>query len=236
MLTVVFDGDIHPAELPAFRGAVIQKAGREHVLFHNHISEDDYLRGYPVIQYKCIQGHPALMCLDYGIEDVHHLFSQSDQTIHIGERSLRLRIENLRVQQCVLQVWHQQFRYRIHNWLALSQKNYPQYKALSGDTAAQEHMLERLLTGNIISFAKGVKWQIDQPVQVHIQAMNRSRLLPYKGNKLMSFTLDFTSNVFLPQFIGLGKAASHGFGTVTKHRATPAIPTVTQNESATHDA
>ncbi|MDO5760613.1 MAG: CRISPR-associated endonuclease Cas6 [Bacteroidota bacterium] len=39
-----------------------------------------------------------------------------------------------------------------------------------------------------------------------------------KNIKLMAFDLEFTSNLSLPNFIGVGKNASIGYGIVTEKR------------------
>jgi hypothetical protein len=37
ILTVIFDTEIFPFETPAFRAAIIEKVGRENILFNNHL-------------------------------------------------------------------------------------------------------------------------------------------------------------------------------------------------------
>jgi hypothetical protein len=58
-LRVRFDGELAAHEVPAFRGAMAQKAGLEHSLFHNHTSEG-YRYGYPLIrgQTRASRLHP----------------------------------------------------------------------------------------------------------------------------------------------------------------------------------
>lgn len=67
--TIIFNLRIQENELRLFRGAIIHLAGLEEILFHNHI-EDGYRYSYPLIQYKIIQGHAAIICLEKGIEEV----------------------------------------------------------------------------------------------------------------------------------------------------------------------
>jgi len=38
-LVVQFDHHLQPYEIAAFRGAIIEKVGREHILFNHHISD-----------------------------------------------------------------------------------------------------------------------------------------------------------------------------------------------------
>ncbi len=79
-------------------------------------------------------------------------------------------------------------------------------------------MLERTLTGNILSFAKGIEWRIDKPVQVQIQELKGEKVIRYKGIPLFAFDLNFNCNISLPNYLGLGKSASHGFGIVRQFR------------------
>ena len=82
-------------------------------------------------------------------------------------------------------------------------------------------MLERLLTANILSFAKGIGLYFDGQVITRITQLVEPRLQYYKGVKLMSFDAEFKTNVSLPDYIGLGKGVSLGMGTVVrKYRKT----------------
>ena len=42
----------------------------------------------------------------------------------------------------------------------------------------------------------------------------KAKNIKYKNTHLLAFNLDFSTNVFLPNYIGLGKGASHGYGMV----------------------
>lgn len=216
ILNIRFNGKLQRHELPQFRGAVAQKAGREHVLFHNHKGEKLRHR-YPLIQYKIHSGRPAVSCIEQGVDEIHHFFSQPDWTVRIGQRTQELSIEKLHVNQITLQVWDKQFRYTLINWLALNPANFKKYNEIKNEQE-QKQFLAKLLTGNILSFAKGVDWHIDKQVETKIEQITRRKILRHKGVKLTAFDLDFSSNVFLPDFIGLGKGASHGFGTIKQYK------------------
>jgi hypothetical protein len=54
LLRVEFDAPLKPYEVPAFRGAVVAKVGREHDLFHNHLDDTRYAYRYPLVQYKSL--------------------------------------------------------------------------------------------------------------------------------------------------------------------------------------
>lgn len=54
-LTIIFEGEIKSYEIPAFRGAVIDKVGQENIIFHNHLNDNEFIYKYPLIQYKQIK-------------------------------------------------------------------------------------------------------------------------------------------------------------------------------------
>lgn len=212
-LLVKFDNELPPWEINAFRGAVIEKVGRDHVLFHHHAGENRYLYQYPLIQYKSIRNRPTILCLGDGVDEIHKLFMKKDWSLNLKGTKYNLSIDRLNLNTVTLNVWERPFTYKIFTWLALNEKNYPAFKSI---TAPEERIafLERVLTANILSFAKGVDWRIEKKVEVRIRDLSRERPVNYKEVGLHAFDTEFTSNVFIPDYVGLGKGASHGMGMI----------------------
>lgn len=216
-MTVVFDANIQAFEIPAFRAAVIEKAGRENTLFHNHLSGGIFLYRYPLIQYKIIDRKPSILCIDFGVDEIYKVFEKKDWSLMIGDRNVEMSIQNLNLNQFTMQVWNNKFHYRIRNWIALNQKNIRIYEETQnlGDRIL---FLERILTGNILSMAKGIEWSIDKPIEVKIKQIINTRSVSLKGKRMIGFNLEFSTNVFLPNHIGLGKSVSLGYGSVSQWR------------------
>lgn len=216
-LFVQFDDSLAAWQIPAFRGAVIEKVGREHSLFHQHDANNGLIYQYPVIQYKSIQQKPSLFCLGEGVDEIHKFFGLRNWDVMIQGEKHVLKIHKLDLNNITINVWEKKFQYAIQNWLALNADNYKRYQLLNSLTERVE-MLERLLTGNILSFAKGIDWKIERPVVVQIQEMRGEKVIRYKGVPLMAFDVYFNCNVFLPDYLGLGKSASHGFGIIRQFK------------------
>jgi Cas6b C-terminal domain/Cas6b N-terminal domain len=222
ILEVSFDTEIQPYQLTQFRGAIAQKAGLQHELFHNHDNENGgFHNRYPLIQYKLDthkgQMRPMLLCLEEGIEEAHHFFSQPDWSINLHGTQHPLRVARLHVNRYTLNVWQRQFSYRLHKWQPFNGDNYDKYKLLRG-IAEKFQFLETLLRTQIQSFAKGVGWEIEEPIDLHITDLVKQEWLEFKSKKVLSFTLDFQTNVSLPDYIGVGKGASKGLGVVRRVR------------------
>src|SRR5690625_6435384 len=78
--------------------------------------------------------------------------------------------------------------------------------------------MERLLRNNIVHFAYGLGWGIEKEIEVKISRIYPPKSVTYKGMHYKSYKIDFYTNVSLPNHIGLGKAASTGFGVVYRKR------------------
>ena len=218
-LRIEFEGELFPYEIPAFRGAIVGKVGREHSLFHNHAPNQSFFYQYPLIQYKSIRGNPALLCLEQGVDQTHHLFQQPNWKIQVSGRDVEMKVKQLDLKQYTLQAWDKKFTYSIRNWIALSQNSYQDYQQVE-NMADRVRFLETKLVGNILSFAKGLQWHVDRKIEVCIQDLYSPKWVSLKGNKVLGFTANFQSNVYLPNYIGLGKSVSLGYGIVKSKKAT----------------
>lgn len=214
ILIVKFRNDISLSEIPLLRGAILNALnGDADVLFHNHIGES-FRYSYPLIQYKRIQGKAAVVCLKEGTEIIGQFFSKGMFAFKLGDRYLKMEIESVIPKKYLIQSWDSMFKYRIRRWLPLNSDNYRRYQALEG-ISEKISFLENILIANLLSFAKGVEIHIDKNIQCKLTSMHEPFLIRSKGVKLMAFDIEFITNISLPDYIGIGKNASIGFGVIT---------------------
>ncbi len=212
-LTIIFDTIIRPHEIPAFRGAVARKVGFDKDLFHNHRADGSFYYRYPLIQYKQFGRHPGIVCLEHSIDEVYHLFSKKTNTISVSGRELELQVKDLSLKTVDLKVTDVPIEYNLQSWVALNQKNHPTFTRL--ETVEEKiQMLEGILAGNILSFAKGIDWWIEKRFDLEIIEVMSEKWIRNKNTKVIAFDLKFNANIILPPFIGLGKGASRGKGIV----------------------
>lgn len=215
-MTIIFDLPLAHRELSKFRGAVIKCAGKEKTLFHNHI-ESGFAYRYPMIQYRIIGGNAALVCINEGIEQAQTLFARGfvGNTIEIGDYMHEVKINSIRQNEIALRVMDDIHKYRIVRWLPLNQHNYKAWREL--DKVQRIEQLNKMLVGNILSFAKGTQWQIDSKIKCSIDPDSIiTRHIQYKDQQLIAFNAEFSTNVLLPKGIGLGKSVSLGNGVVLR--------------------
>lgn len=214
LLKIRFSNTVTREQLPAFRSAVIESAGRENIVFHNH-SPDGFVYGYPLIQYKHIRKRPSIICLEKAIEEIHHFFQSKNRVIELNGVKIPLEVYRIDANQFTMQVWDKEFLYSIDRWIPFSQKNYADYrkKEYLGDKI---RFMESILRGNILSFARGVEWHVDKEIKVKIASIDKRNVIPVKDVAKEVYRLKFRSNVFMPDYIGLGRHTALGFG-IVKH-------------------
>jgi hypothetical protein len=218
ILSVTFDTPIEPYEIPAFRGAIIEKVGLQYDIFHNHNNQESahrYHYRYPMVQYKLIRKKPTMVFVEHGIEEAQHFFTQADWNLQFAQRTYQTSIEKLLVRQYGIGLAEEFQTYSVRRWMALNQKNYQKYMELDS-LADKISMLENLLAAHILSMAKGVGHRFQDRFQIAIDKVFGSQFLPFEGVKVLTFDLRFKANLYLPPYLGIGKGTSVGFGTLHK--------------------
>ncbi len=211
-LIIRFANSIAFHEIPLLRGAIASKVPAEFTLFHNHTATGLRYR-YPLIQYKRINGKAAIVCIGEGTEAIGKFFAEADFCLRIGQREETFTIESVQANQWLLQTWNGSFTYTLRKWLPLNAQNYATYAQLEG--AAERLMfLERILVGNILSMCTGVCVHLDKQIECKITDIANERTQLYKGVRLTTMDIHFQTNIYIPDFLALGKAASHGFGMI----------------------
>ena len=103
------------------------------------------------------------------------------------------------------------YRYRfISPWLALNEKNYEIFKGAS--LTERRTLLTSILIGNLLSISKNLGYEVPDTIRVEIE-LHPLKVF-YKNIPLIGFKGLFESNFQIPDYLGVGKAVSHGFGTV----------------------
>jgi len=218
ILAVTFDFELQRSHIPAFRGAMVEKVGRENLLFHNHLDNGSFLYGYPLIQYKLIRRNPAMLCIEHGSEEILKFFEKINWDLTIRGQRIETEIKNLSFDYFVCGFSPVPVPYRIYNWFALNEENFKRF-AETKDETQRIDLLRRILIGNIISFAKGIGWNIDGEIELQIKWLPSTRAFSFKNHRMIGFDLDFTTNLLLPDFIGLGKSVARGFGMIERKKS-----------------
>lgn len=183
-------------------------------LLHNHYEDGSFRYKYPSIQYKVINNVPMLLGIGEGAALLPKLFLKIKE-LDINGKKYAINSKNIKLQNEEVGYSNQLHDYKFATlWMALNQKNYPKYITLKNESDRQE-MLNAILVGHILSFFRnmGVELSSNERLLAKTQVQEKSTL--FKENKMVAFTGSFIVNAKLPLEIGLGKAVSRGFGTIT---------------------
>ena len=185
----------------------------EYALLHQHVDVDKLLYRYPRIQYKIIDGTPLVLGIEEGTEVLKDIYDKYDE-IRLGdavytivEREIVLKEEKFGVSDKILG-----YTFKTP-WIALNQENYERY--LRSDRRERREILRRILVGNILSASKGLDYVVLDEIKVEIGKMRHKKCV-IKGTPFIGFLGEFLVNFEIPEYMGLGKSVSRGFGAVGK--------------------
>lgn len=214
-LHIIFSEHIQSYDIPKFRAAVIEKSRRESSLFHNHLEDKKYIYRYPLIQYKVTDKKASLICLNEATEDIHYLLKQNNFDFRIGDKTLKYEFEDVRLKYERIQTYTEDFKYNVLNWMALNQENYREFQKLESLIERMQY-LQELLEKHIRIFMDAMNAIEPIPLKVKLQEIKQEKHIEYKDIFHLTFTLNFTCNLHIPNYVGLGKGVSVGFGIVKK--------------------
>ena len=218
-LTVFYDTEISYKEIPFFRGAVLKSLGdKANVLYHNHTGEETFRYSYPLIQYKRLNGKAAITCVEEGVDIIGQFLSEAPDTIMVGERKLKCGVTRVLPARILIQTWDAPFNYHMNRWLPLNSKNYHLYTSTENENERMT-ILENVLKGNLLSLLKGLGIYLENELLVRITQLSDSYIIYNKGIGLMAFDVDFTSNLSIPNNLGIGKNSSIGCGIVHQKKS-----------------
>ena len=185
---------------------------KEHsFLLHNHYEDGSSRYAYPLVQYKVIDKTPVLVGFQEGADLLISLFLQIRE-IDIEGQLYPVLAKNIQQKQYELTVNKQLYNYSFKTlWMALNQENFKKYEELV--ESDRVGFLNRQLQNNILSFYKGLSFRTDERIMVITKMEERQAL--FKNQSMLAFSGEFTSNAYLPEWTGIGKAVSRGFGTVS---------------------
>lgn len=216
ILTVSFDFPIQYEELPLLRGAVIQLSQFKSDLFHNHTNEGVIYR-YPLIQYKKIRKKAALFCLEEGTQVVSHVFDTGNLQIVLGNKPVTLIVEDIHAFPFLVEAGEATCHYRLENWLPLNQENYQRYHSCA-TFQEKAQVLENVLKGNLLTFCKGIGMHPDAEIRAVIERIAKEKIVKYRGQIMQAYDIDFSANISIPDYVGLGKGSGIGYGMVIAKR------------------
>ena len=183
-------------------------------LAHQHGSNGYPIYRYPRVQYKIINDSFLLIAFNEGVKTAEKIFHDIE-TINIDGSWKEILLKALENYEARFEITNQPISYTfLTPWLALNEKNYEQYMKF-GTWSERRELLENILIGNILSVSKSLGYTVAEPIKAEIGKMRevKTRL---KDVPMIGFLGTFSVNFEIPDYWGIGKSVSRGFGTLIK--------------------
>jgi len=195
------------------RGFFADKFG-EYTLIHQHLTDNELLYKAPLIQYKIFNGKPFVLGINEGADVLQQIHEDIDY-LKIGRSEYQIREKSVVLKTDYFGTINSSISYSfLTPWLALNEKNYDRYQRLGG-WAKKKELLEKILIGNIISMSKSLGYTVPEPIKVSINYMKEVPT-SLKATPMLGFLGTFSVNFEIPDYWGIGKSVSRGFGTIKK--------------------
>lgn len=189
---------------------------REHSpLLSNHYEDGQLRYKYPEVQYKIIDKIPTLVGIRDGAQLLTKLFLKIKE-LEINGRIYPITSKNIEASEIKSGYSDQLHEYHFQTlWMALNQKNYPLYMELSS-SQEKNKMLDKILVGNILSFFRNLDIELESHERLMAKVNVNQKSTMFKNKTMIAFDGQFTVNALIPEYIGLGKSVSRGFGTIIR--------------------
>lgn len=182
----------------------------EYTLLHQH-NTDQLIYRYPLVQYKIIEGIPTVIGINEGAEVLKEIYDQYDE-IHLNGSVYEIMERGISVRNQEFGLADMTHHYCfITPWFALNQENYKRFY-LAGGSVERNELLNKTLIGNLLSMSKSLDYQV--PDKVICETDVRIRKGRQKDTNIMTFIGTFSANFHIPEYLGVGKSVSRGFGAV----------------------
>jgi hypothetical protein len=180
-------------------------------LLHNH-DQDKFIYRYPLVQYKVTDNIPMMIGINEAANIVAKIGIDDDEFILDNKKYDSFQKQIIK-SELEFGTTDDYVEYEFTSpWIALNQMNINKYKKYNN--VEKEEMLKKIIIGNIISLSKGLNYTVDKKISTWINFYEIKVML--KGIKHIAFKGNFKVNFNIPDYLGIGKSVSRGFGTIKR--------------------
>ncbi len=205
MLVAFNDSEFSISDIPKIRDYFSNKF-QNHIEFHNHIGESCECN-YSEIQFRLVNRKPTLLGINNGIEMLKSLVINEDN-ISFKEKTISLNKYSFGQTN---EIYEYKF---VSPWLALNDENLNHYNQLK--TNEKTYFLNTLLKDHIKSLSDSFKYSIPDLNCIDLISDFLPINVKIKNHDILCFKGSFKTNFMIPDYLGIGKQSTRGFGTVVK--------------------
>ena len=185
---------------------------RQRPEFHGHRG-DDLIYKHPLIQYKVFGGSALVI----GVKDGAYLLKAVPKLGHLEIYHNKNTIVKQNSISDAFRVGLTDYMIAyafVTPWIGLNEENYEKYIQLRKKSKDTSVLLEKILIGNILSMSKAVGYIVEGKIQIKAKLKESGTIQVKEGVELIAFQGHFETNFLMPDFWGIGKFSSRGYGSV----------------------
>ena len=193
-------------ELRAYLAGVLT----EFTLSHSENSPA-FLHRYPAVQCKMIKNTIVVVGISQGV-DVLEYISRGEKKISPGKNACSIVGRDTAVREEQFGISDVLTTYEfLTPWLGLNQQNTKKFYDLTGKPE-RDAFLEKMLCEGLRTLAKSLDYKAPVPVTCEEKVRFRKDWIDNKS--VMVFVGKFRTNLMIPDYLGMGRSVSLGFGTI----------------------
>ena len=210
VVNLILKTDLKLTPSPTKVRGYIGNTFKDYPILHNHYSNDKFLYSYPYVQYKVINGDVLIVGIDEGADLVKKI--APELSVLSLDREYKITEKLIHEKEFDIKPSSEERHYKfITPWMGLNQGNYKKYTNTKSWKDKKE-ILNKVLVGNLLSMSKGLGIIVSK--RLYAKTHFDEKIVEYKGVKMNAFTGEFKIHYDIPDYFGLGKGVSQGFGCV----------------------
>jgi len=182
--------------------------------FHGHRG-DELIYKHPLIQYKVFGGSAVVT----GLKEGAYLLKAvpSLEHLEIYHEKYPILKQTLSSDNVPFGLTDKLLTYAFATpWIGLNEDNYDNYLSLKHNQTKIRSLLVRILIGNILSMSKSLGYVVKDNIQLEAD-LGETKTVKIKDDvELIGFHGNFETNFMIPDFWGIGKFSSRGYGSVKR--------------------
>jgi len=194
-----------------------------HPLFHNHdvLGKSIYRSKGSPFQFKVINNEVFILALNEGVEFAESFQWPNEMGMPLGRTGLviELALVSKSKRQATFQPTEFQCYRNISPYIALNQEKYKAYLTLSEKD--RRTFIENGLANHILTAAKWCGITVNKEkhvIKTQLIQMKEGRPIKIKDNlSFTPFEVMFECNTEIPDYLGIGRFVSRGYGTMVKY-------------------
>lgn len=183
-------------------------------ILHNHRDGGKFTYLYPRIQYRIIKEEGYIIGIEEGCNLVR-LIESKIETVTLKDKIHKISQKQITSEDVQFGITDFVITYSfIKPWLALNEKNYNDFIHARAKKD-KDVILKSILAGNLLSISKSLGYIVEQQINVASLSLSETEAF-LKGTPMLGFLGTFSVNFGIPDYWGIGKSVSRGFGTVKR--------------------